>query len=205
GKDLNLFVFHQLAPGSPFFTPAGATIYNGLMNFMRDKYREHGYEEVITPQIFDVDLFHQSGHYENYRENMYFMKIDERDMSCKPMNCPSHCVLFDSDRRSYRELPWRVADFGRLHRYERSGVMHGLTRVRSFSQDDAHIFCTMDQIQSEIEGFMKFLGEVYTTLGMNQYRVFLSTRPEKRLGTDEIWDRAESALEHALKKMNLTY
>ncbi len=205
GKDLNLFVFHPFAPGSPFFTPNGAVIYNGLMNFMRDKYLEHDYQEVITPQIFDVELFHQSGHYANYRENMYFMRIDERDMACKPMNCPSHCLIFDSDRRSYRELPWRVADFGRLHRYERSGVMHGLSRVRSFSQDDAHIFCTMEQIQTEIEKFMKFLGEVYATLGMNQYHVYLSTRPEKRLGTDEIWDRAESALESALKKMSLPY
>ncbi len=205
GKDLNLFVFHQLAPGSPFFTPNGAVIYNELMNFMRDKYREYNYQEVITPQIFDVELFHQSGHYANYRENMYFMKVDEREMACKPMNCPGHCLLYGSDRRSYRELPWRVADFGRLHRYERSGVMHGLSRVRSFSQDDAHIFCTLDQIQSEIENFMRFLGEVYNTLGMNQYHVYLSTRPERRLGSDEVWDRAESALENALKKLNLPY
>ena len=205
GKDLNLFVFHPLAPGSPFFTPNGAIIYNELMRFVRDKYQEHDYQEVITPQIFDVELFHQSGHYANYRENMYFMRVDERDMACKPMNCPGHCLLYGSDRRSYRELPWRVADFGRLHRYERSGVMHGLSRVRSFSQDDAHIFCTIAQLQSEIENFMRFLNEVYGTLGMKQYHVYLSTRPERRLGSDEIWDRAESALENALKKLNLSY
>lgn len=205
GKDLGLFVFHQFAPGSPFFTPAGATIYNELMAFMRAKYREHGYQEVITPQIFDVDLFHQSGHYENYRENMYFSEIEERDFGCKPMNCPGHCLLFGSDRHSYRDLPYRMADFGRLHRYERSGVMHGLTRVRSFSQDDAHIFCTVDQLQSEIEGFMRFLNEVYSTLGMNNYHVYLSTRPPKRMGAEEVWDKSEAALENALKKLKLPY
>jgi threonyl-tRNA synthetase len=205
GKDLNLFTFHQFAPGSPFFTPNGTVIYNELMAFIRAKYKEYEYQEVITPQIFDVELFHQSGHYENYRENMYFTKIEDRDFSCKPMNCPGHCVLYSSDRHSYRELPWRVADFGRLHRYERSGVMHGLTRVRSFSQDDAHIFCRVDQIQSEIENFMRFLNEVYTTLGMNKYHVYFSTRPAKRMGTDDMWDKTEGALEQALKKLNIPY
>lgn len=205
GKDLGLFVFHQLAPGAPFFTPNGTVIYNELQRYLRDRYQVYGYQEVITPQIFDVDLFHQSGHYENYRENMYFSKIEERDFGCKPMNCPGHCLLYSSDRRSYRELPWRVADFGRLHRYERSGVMHGLTRVRSFSQDDAHIFCSIEQMQSEIEGFMKFLNEVYTTLGMSKYHVYLSTRPEKRMGADEVWDKSEAALEQALKQLNIEY
>lgn len=205
GKDLNLFVFHQFAPGSPFFTPNGTVIYNELQSFIRDKYKQYGYQEVITPQIYDLDLFHQSGHYENYRENMYFTKVDDRDFSSKPMNCPGHCLLYASDRKSYRELPWRVADFGRLHRNEKSGVMHGLTRVRSFSQDDAHIFCRMDQVQSEIEAFMTFLNEVYTSLGMNEYKVFLSTRPEKRMGEDSVWDAAEGALESALKNLNLDY
>jgi len=205
GKDLNLFVFHELSPGAPFFTPQGATIYTELQNFLRDKYYDYGYSEVITPQIFDVDLFHQSGHYANYRENMYFSKIEDRDFGCKPMNCPGHCLLYASDLRSYRDLPWRVADFGRLHRYERSGVMHGLTRVRSFSQDDAHIFCTMEQLQSEIEGFMSFLNEVYLALGMTEYHVFLSTRPEKRMGDDKIWDMSEAALESALKRLKLNY
>lgn len=205
GKDLGLFVFHNYAPGSPFFTPAGTTIYTELQNFIRAKYFEYGYQEVITPQFFDVDLYHRSGHYENYRENMYFSKVDERDFSLKPMNCPGHCLLYASDRRSYRELPWRVADFGRLHRHERSGVMHGLTRVRSFSQDDAHIFCTVDQIQAEIEGFMRLLGEVYATLGMTDYHVYLSTRPEKRMGSDEVWDKAEGALQKALEMLKLPY
>lgn len=205
GKDLNLFVFHPLSPGAPFFTPNGTIIYNELQRFLREKYLVYGYQEVITPQIFDVDLFHQSGHYENYRENMYFSRIEERDFGCKPMNCPGHCLLYSSDHRSYRDLPWRVADFGRLHRYERSGVMHGLARVRSFSQDDAHIFCRLDQLQSEIKNFMQFLNEVYTTLGMSKYHVFLSTRPEKRMGADEVWDNAEGALADALKQLNLNY
>lgn len=205
GKDLGLFMFHELSPGAPFFTPNGTVVYNELMRFIRDLYRKYDYQEVITPQIFDVDLFVQSGHMANYRENMYFSKIDDRDFGCKPMNCPSHCLLFGSDHRSYRELPLRMADFGRLHRYERSGVMHGLARVRSFSQDDAHIFCMLQQLQSEIEGFMRLLNEVYSTLGMSNYHVYFSTRPEKRMGSDEVWDQAEGALEQALKQLNIPY
>lgn len=205
GKELGLFFFNQLSPGGPFFTPRGSVVYNQLVEYIRDKYREHGYSEVITPQIFDVDLYHQSGHYENYRENMYFSKIDDRDFSVKPMNCPGHCLIYASEHRSYRELPFRIADFGRLHRYERSGVMHGLTRVRSFAQDDAHIFCTIEQMQEEIKGFMTFLKEVYETLGMPNYKIFLSTRPEKRMGSDEIWDKAEGALQTALENLNLDY
>ena len=205
GKDLGLFHFHQLAPGSPFFTPKGAIIYNQLQALMRDKYTKYNYSEVITPQVYDVDLYHQSGHYENYRENMYFTKVDERDFSLKPMNCPGHCVLYASERKSYRELPWRIADFGRLHRYERSGVMHGLMRVRTFCQDDAHIFCRVDQMQTEITNFMAMLDEVYQVLGMQNYKIFLSTRPAKRMGSDEVWDKAEAALMNALKALNLEY
>ena len=205
GKDLGLFFFNQLSPGGPFFTPKGSVIYNQLQGFVRDKYREYGYEEVITPQIFDVDLYHKSGHYDNYRENMYFSKIDDRDFSVKPMNCPGHCLVYASEKRSYRDLPFRIADFGRLHRYERSGTMHGLTRVRSFAQDDAHIFCTLEQMQEEIKDFMRFLDEVYQTLNMPNYKVFLSTRPEKRMGSDEVWDKAEAALEEALKALSIPY
>ncbi|MCB0384367.1 MAG: threonine--tRNA ligase, partial [Bdellovibrionales bacterium] len=156
-------------------------------------------------QIFDVDLYHQSGHYENYRENMYFTKIDERDFSVKPMNCPGHCLLYAAERKSYRDLPYRVADFGRLHRYERSGVMHGLTRVRTFCQDDAHIFCDLGDLQKEISQFMQFLAEVYQQLGLTEYQIYLSTRPEKRMGSDEVWDQAEGALGNALKELNLPY
>jgi threonyl-tRNA synthetase len=205
GKDLGLFYFDQRSPGGPFFSPKGTIVYNQLQNFVRDKYVKYGYQEVITPQVFDVDLYHQSGHYDNYRENMYFMKVDERDFSLKPMNCPGHCVLYNQEKKSYRDLPWRVADFGRLHRYERSGVMHGLTRVRTFCQDDAHIFCTLDQMQNEIQSFMTMLNEIYNELGMSNYKIFLSTRPEKRMGGEEVWDKAEGALEQALKALDLNY
>ncbi len=205
GKDLGLFYFHQLAPASPFFAPKGATIYNELQNLMRDLYKKFGYQEIITPQMYDVDLYHQSGHWDNYRENMYFSKVEERDFSMKPMNCPGHCLLYQAERKSYRDLPWRVADFGRLHRYERSGVIHGLTRVRTFCQDDAHIFCRMDQLQHEISQFITMLNETYSTLGMNNYKIFLSTRPPKRMGDDSVWDTAEGALEAALKSLNLPY
>lgn len=205
GKEMGLFYFHPWAPGSPFFTGKGATIYNELQTYIRDLYKEFNYHEVITPQLFDVDLFHKSGHYQNYRENMYFSKIDERDFSMKPMNCPSHCLLFGSEKHSYRDLPYRMADFGRLHRYERSGAMHGLTRVRTFCQDDAHIFCTIPQLQQEISGFMTMLNRVYKLLGMNEYVIYLSTRPEKRMGSDEVWDQAEGALKNALEGLKLPY
>lgn len=205
GKELGLFHFHPLSPGGPFFAPKGALIYNELQSFIREKYRKYDYQEVITPQIFDVELFHQSGHYENYRENMYFTKVDERDFSLKPMNCPGHCLLYQAERKSYRELPWRVADFGRLHRYERSGVMHGLNRVRTFCQDDAHIFCRMDQLQSEISSFVSMLNEIYHTLGMDNYLIYLSTRPAKRMGADEVWDKAEAALSEALNALKLPF
>lgn len=205
GKELDLFHFHEYAPGSPFFTGKGATIYNELQRYIRELYVEYGYQEVITPQIFDVNMFHQSGHYENYRENMYFIKVDERDFSTKPMNCPSHCLLYKTGKHSYRDLPYRMADFGRLHRYEKSGAMHGLTRVRTFCQDDAHIFCSVDQLQSEISKFIQLLNRVYDKLGMNNYKIFLSTRPEKRIGSDQVWDKAEGALETALKELKLPY
>ncbi len=205
GKEMNLFMFHEWAPGSPFFTGKGAVIYNQLQNLMRDLYREYGYQEVITPQIFDTTLFKTSGHMGNYKDNMYFMRVDERDFATKPMNCPSHCLMFAHDKHSYRDLPLRMADFGRLHRYEKSGAMHGLNRVRTFCQDDAHIFARVDQLLPEIQKFMEMLNKVYKTLGMDNYKVYLSTRPEQRVGDDEVWDKAEGALEDALKALNLPY
>jgi threonyl-tRNA synthetase len=217
GKDLGLFMFHPYAPGSPFFTGKGATIYNELVGLMRDLYREFGYHEVITPQIFDVELFKTSGHYANYRENMYFTSIDQaaqkdqlegvdvRQSSMKPMNCPSHCLMFGAEKKSYRELPWRIADFGRLHRFERSGVMHGLTRVRTFCQDDAHIFCTRAQMKAEIVDFMRLTKKTYDLLGMTEFRVLVATRPENRMGSDQVWDEAESALEEGLKALQIPY
>lgn len=205
GKEMGLFMFHEWAPGSPFFTGKGSVIYNQLQTLMRDMYRLYGYQEVITPQIFDVSLFQKSGHMANYKENMYFTRVDERDFASKPMNCPSHCLLYASEKHSYRELPLRMADFGRLHRYEKSGAMHGLTRVRTFCQDDAHIFCRVDQLQVEIQKFMEMLNRVYKTLGMDNYKIYLSTRPENRVGGDEVWDKAEASLENALKALDLEY
>lgn len=205
GKELGLFMFHEWAPGSPFFTGKGSVIYNQLQALMREKYQQYSYQEVITPQIFDTTLFQTSGHLANYKENMYFSKIDERDFASKPMNCPSHCLIFNHERHSYRELPIRMADFGRLHRFEKSGAMHGLTRVRTFCQDDAHIFCSVEQLEGEIKSFMEMLNSVYQILGMTNYKIFLSTRPENRMGDDSVWDRAEGALSSALEKLNLPF
>lgn len=205
GKELGLFHFHPWAPASPFFTGKGATIYNELQRYIRELYFKYGYQEVLTPQIFDSELFVTSGHMANYKENIFFTKVDEREFSVKPMNCPSHCVLFKSEHHSYRELPLRMADFGRLHRYEKSGAIHGLTRVRSFCQDDAHIFCSMDQLQPEIASFMKLLKEVYDSLGMPQFKVYLSTRPDSRMGSDEVWDKAEGALSSALDSLGIPF
>jgi threonyl-tRNA synthetase len=205
GKELDLFSFHPEAPAMPFFHAKGATVYNQLANLMRKLYVKYGYEEVITPQVLNVDLWHTSGHYENYKENMYFSKQDEQDVAVKPMNCPCHMLIFSTKQHSYRELPIRMADFGRLHRYERSGVTAGLTRVRSFCQDDAHIFVREDQIGEEVANVIRMIREVYEVFGLSDPLVYLSTRPEKRLGSDELWDRAESALEGAIKVNKLDY
>jgi len=204
GRELELFSFHAEAPASPFFHPRGTIIYNALLELMREKYREHGYEEVITPQIFDVELWKRSGHYDNYRDDMFFAdafdEVEERSSSVKPMNCPSHCLIFGNRAHSYRELPRRIADFGRLHRYERSGVVTGLTRVRTFSQDDAHIFCTPEQIGPEIEALFAFIFEIYEIFGFSDVNVFLSTRPEKAIGDLEVWERAEAVLTRCLEE-----
>ena len=230
GKELELFMFHEYAPAMPFFLPRGASIYHRLVEYIRTLYVEYGYEEVITPQIFDKRLFETSGHLANYRENMFFATTEDRvetieaikpdqshasfladvhekvEHTCsKPMNCPSHCLIFGHRRRSYRELPWRVADFGRLHRHERAGVVHGLARVRSFSQDDAHIFCTEDQIEQEILDFNRLLFEVYAAFDFKNVAVKLALRPEKRIGSDELWDRAEGALRRALVASNVSF
>jgi len=230
GKELELFMFHEYAPAMPFFLPRGASIYHRLVEYIRTLYVEYGYEEVITPQIFDKRLFETSGHLANYRENMFFATTEDRvatieaikpeqdhasfladvhekvEHTCsKPMNCPSHCLIFGHRRRSYRELPWRVADFGRLHRHERAGVVHGLARVRSFSQDDAHIFCTEDQIEQEILDFNRLLFEVYAAFDFKNVSVKLALRPEKRIGSDDLWDRAEGALRRALVESHVVF
>ncbi len=205
GKELGLYSFHPEAPASPFFHPKGTQVYNGLVDYIRELYFKYGYDEVITPQIMDVALWKTSGHYENYAENMYFTNAEEREYAVKPMNCPGHCLMFGSQKHSYRDLPIRYADFGRLHRYERSGVTHGLTRVRTFCQDDAHIYCTPDQIKGEMASFLALLTEVYDTFGFEGMRVALSTRPEKRLGSDAIWDAAEQALAEALDEAGMPF
>ncbi len=205
GKELGLYTFHPEAPASPFFHPKGTAIYNELVTYIRELYFKYGYSEVITPQILDVALWKTSGHYENYAENMYFTTAEEREYAVKPMNCPGHCLMYASHKHSYRDLPVRYADFGRLHRFERSGVTHGLTRVRTFCQDDAHIYCTPEQIKTEMAAFLALLTEVYDTFGFEGMRVALSTRPEKRLGSDEVWDAGEQALAEALDEAGMPY
>ena len=228
GKELDLFLFDPVAPAMPFFLPKGAFVYNKLFEYMRDLYVTQGYEEVITPQLFDPKLFRTSGHLGHYNENMYRVwtedllddmteeekakgfdavaeKLRSQSFGLKPMNCPSHCAIFGARKRSYRELPWRVADFGRLHRYERGGVLHGLSRVRSFCQDDAHIFCTEEQVGAETKAFLDFFYQVYRTFGFEKIDVKLATRPESRMGSDELWDRAEAALAEGLKSAGIEY
>jgi len=205
GKELSLFHFSNLAPAMPIFLPKGAVIYNELIDFVRSFYRRDGYSEVVTPLLWDTELFKISGHYDNYRDNMFFSQVEEREYGLKPMNCPGDIQIYAMERRSYRDLPIRLANFARLHRYERSGVTHGLTRVRSFAQDDAHIFIAPEQIQGEIERELNLIKEIYDVFGFTDVKIGLSTRPEKRIGTDAMWDSAEKALEEALKKRGLAY
>jgi threonyl-tRNA synthetase len=205
GRELDLFSFHPIAPASPFFHPKGAAVYNELISYMRRLYGRYGYQEVITPQIFDVELWRRSGHYDHFRENMYFTRIEDREFGVKPMNCPGHTFIYASKKRSYRDLPLRYADFGRLHRYEKSGVTSGLTRVRSFSQDDAHIFCAPDQIETEMTDLLKMLREVYRAFQFTDMQVKLSTRPEKYMGSLDAWAHAEDALAQSLKREGIEH
>jgi len=221
GKELDLFLFNEVAPAMPFFLPKGAYVYNRMVDYVRHAYEVEGYDEVITPQAFDPSLFRTSGHLGHYNENMYRLwtedliegvaddklreTLQQSSYGIKPMNCPSHCVIFGSRRRSYRELPWRVADFGRLHRYERGGVVHGLSRVRTFCQDDAHIFCTQEQVAGELKSFLDFFYGVYRAFTFEKIAIKLATRPEKRMGTDADWDMAEASLEDGLKLAGLPY
>jgi threonyl-tRNA synthetase len=234
GRELELFAFHPHAPASPFFLPRGASVYGALVDYIRRLYRRHGYDEVITPEVFDNELFRTSGHLPTYGENMFFA-VPREDLhrvvrehaaeptspmdveglaaklegslrfGVKPMNCPGHCLLFGMTRRSYRDLPMRMADFGRLHRFERSGVVQGLTRVRTFCQDDAHIFCTTGQMQDEIGRFVDLVYDVYRDFDFSDVRLVIATRPDDRLGSDEIWDEAERALEEGVKAKDIPY
>jgi threonyl-tRNA synthetase len=204
GRELELFSFHPEAPASPFFKPRGTKIYNRLVEHVRELYTRYGYTEVLTPQIFDASLWHRSGHFEHYREHMFFTEVDGRQYAVKPMNCPAHCLMFSEGRHSFRELPIRLADFGRLHRYELSGATAGLTRVRSFAQDDAHIFCTPEQVHGEVASVVRMILECYALFAF-EVGVVLSTRPERRAGDDALWDRSEAALRSALEAMGQPY
>lgn len=205
GRELNLFSFHPEAPASPFFHPRGALVYNLLIEYIRGFYQREAYSEVITPQIIDIDLWKRSGHYDHFRDGMYFTEQEDRQMAVKPMNCPGHCLMFGEKKWSYRELPVRFADFGRLHRFERSGVTHGLTRVRTFCQDDAHIYCAPSQMDGEIEAFLKLVWEVYKDFGFTSVHVALATRPENYLGSLEVWSQAEAVLANSLKKSGVDF
>ncbi|XP_064152664.1 threonine--tRNA ligase 1, cytoplasmic isoform X2 [Anguilla rostrata] len=199
GRDQDLFFFHDLSPGSCFFLPKGAYIYNSLVQFIRSEYKKRGFQEVVTPNIYNSKLWQTSGHWQHYSENMFSFEAEKETFALKPMNCPGHCLMFDHRPRSWRELPLRMADFGVLHRNELSGTLTGLTRVRRFQQDDAHIFCSMDQIEGEIKGCLDFLRTVYDVFGFT-FKLKLSTRPEKFLGEKEVWDTAEKQLENSLNE-----
>ncbi|XP_007890405.2 threonine--tRNA ligase 1, cytoplasmic [Callorhinchus milii] len=197
GKEQDLFFFHELSPGSCFFMPKGAYIYNALIDFIKSEYRKRGFTEVVSPNIYNSKLWQTSGHWQHYSENMFSFEVEKEIFALKPMNCPGHCLMFDHRPRSWRELPLRFADFGVLHRNELSGALTGLTRVRRFQQDDAHIFCTMEQIEAEIKGCLDFLRAVYEVFGFT-FKLELSTRPEKYLGDIEVWNQAEKQLETSL-------
>jgi len=211
GQKYDLFHFQEEAPGMVFWHPKGWTIFRILEDYIRDKQIKAGYQEIKTPQVVDRKLWEKSGHWDKYRENMYITEIDEehanekRVNALKPMNCPCHVQVYNQGIKSYRDLPIRLAEFGSCHRYEASGTLHGLMRVRQMTQDDGHIFCTEDQIEEEAKNFINLLSEIYSDLGFKKYDIKLSTRPEVRVGSDKVWDKAESALENAIKKLNLPY
>ena len=194
GKQLDLFSFHDEGPGFAFFHPKGMVIWNSIIDFWRKVHRKYGYQEIKTPIMLNESLWHRSGHWDNYKENMYFTTVDEITYAIKPMNCPGGCLVYKSRPHSYKEFPMRVAELGLVHRYEASGVMHGLVRVRQFTQDDAHIFCTPEQIEPEVIGVINLVFELYKAFGFEQFTIELSTKPEKHIGSDEIWDVATNAL-----------
>jgi threonyl-tRNA synthetase len=204
GRELGLFMFSELSPGSPFWKPAGMAIWNSLTELWRKENLARGYREVKTPILYDVELWKQSGHWDKYKDNMYFTDVEDRPMGLKPMNCPAHIQIYNDERHSYRDLPVRYSEAGLVHRHEASGVLHGLLRVRHITQDDAHIFCTDEQIESEVVQCLRFGFDLYRLFGL-QPRLELSTRPEQRIGSDEIWDRAEAALAGALASEGLEY
>ena len=205
GKELDLFHFQDIAPGMVFWHANGWSIYKELEDYIRRKISKEGYKEIKTPQILDKDLWVESGHWDKYKDNMYRTIIDDRELMIKPMNCPGHVQIYNQGIKSYKDLPLRMAEFGSCHRNEPSGALHGLMRVRNFVQDDAHIFCTEDQIESETVNFCKLLQEVYNELGFNEVSIMYADRPEQRVGSDEIWDKAENALLNASKATGIPF
>ena len=199
GPQLGIFMLRKEAPGMPFWLPHGTTLLHLIQAEVQEQLRKRGYAEIKTPHVMDVDLWHRSGHYDNYRENMYFSEWGDREYAIRPMNCPGACLVFGSDRHSYRELPLRLAEFGQVSRAEREGVLHGLLRVRAFTQDDAHVYCTPEQVVEEVTEICEAIDELYTRFGFEDVKVELSTRPEKSIGSDEQWQQAEAALRSALE------
>ena len=205
GRQLDLFSFNDAGPGFAFMHPKGMIIWNSIVDFWRGVHKRFGYEEIKTPIILNKELWHRSGHWDHYKENMYFTRFDDADYAIKPMNCPGGCLVYQTRKHSYREFPLRVAELGLVHRHEASGVIHGLFRVRQFTQDDAHIFCTPDQIEAEIVGVIELTFEIYRAFGFKDFHIELSTKPENHIGSDEIWETATNALINALKHKNIDY
>ena len=205
GKQLSLFHIQDNAPGMVFWHPPGWAIYQKLQQYIRRRLRESGYQEISTPQIVDRTLWEKSGHWDKFKEDMFTTSSENRDYAVKPMNCPCHVQIFNQGLRSYKDLPVRLSEFGSCHRNEPSGTLHGLMRVRNFVQDDGHIFCSEDQVQSEVSKFIDLVFDVYKTLGFDTISIKLSTRPDKRVGSDEVWDKSEKALQDALENKNLEW
>ncbi|MFP4163322.1 MAG: threonine--tRNA ligase [Chitinispirillaceae bacterium] len=205
GKELELFSFHQEGVGFPFWHPKGMVVYNAVLDFCRKEHVKAGYQELKTPIILNEELWRKSGHWDKYRDNMYFTQIDENTHAVKPMNCPGHLLIYKALPHSYREFPIKYCEFGLVHRHEKSSTIHGLFRVRQFTQDDAHIFCLPDQIEEEITKVISFITHIYSTFGFDDYKIELSTRPEQYIGSPEIWDRAETALKNVLEHQKIDY
>jgi threonyl-tRNA synthetase len=205
GRQLDLFSFNEAGPGFAFIHPKGMIIWNAIVDFWRGVHNRYNYLEIRTPIILNEELWHRSGHWDNYKENMYFTSFDDTGYAIKPMNCPGGCLVYKTRQHSYRELPMRIAELGLVHRHEASGVMHGLFRVRQFTQDDAHIFCTPEQIESEIVGVIELTIEIYKAFGFEDFHIELSTKPEKHIGSDQIWDTATNALKDALRHKDIEY
>jgi threonyl-tRNA synthetase len=205
GRQLDLFSFNEAGPGFAFIHPRGMIVWNTIVDFWRGVHNKFNYQEIKTPIILNEELWHRSGHWDNYKENMYFTRFDNAGYAIKPMNCPGGCLVYTTRQHSYREFPMRIAELGLVHRHEASGVMHGLFRVRQFTQDDAHIFCTPEQIEGEITGVIELTFEIYKAFGFEDFHIELSTKPEKHIGSDEIWDTATNALKDALRHKGIEY